>query len=377
MPGRSVVVAGAIVCAAVLRLLLIEGIKRVVTIAPNVRAVRLRVSNPAGSYGGAIELESSPNPEWRQSIGGDGERPGDVALRARGVPSVSILSRFALLTTCVLLAACGGGGGGSSGGSGGGGGNVRPDLPLPVPNAEMVRIFTNSAAPAETGAEQYRRGEAIVSRADSLFLTDVHVVTSSSAVPPRTVRSDCTGGSCVLLGQTIRSTDLALAGAPSPVLTKNGVTLVQYSDPDLRSYGAWMDHAGFAIQSEAYVQSGITHVPGYGIAGGDRTGAAPGATSLSWSGLMVGATRTSSGHVLQGDAALSWDGSDLDATFSSIRNLDLRRVHTTPSVTFTGMTVDAQGTFSDGSRGGDRIQGSFYGPSHAEVAGIVETADLA
>ena len=290
-------------------------------------------------------------------------------LRADGRP----LLRVALLTTCVLLAACGGGGGG---GSGGGGGNVRPDLPLPVPNAEMVRIFTGSVAPAETGAEQLRRGEAIVSRADSLFLTDVHVVTSSSAVPPRTVRSDCTGGSCVLLGQTIRSTDLALAGAPSPVLTKNGVTLVQYSDPDLRSYGAWMDHAGFAIQSETYVQSGITHVPGYGIAGGDRTGAAPGATSLSWSGLMVGATRTSSGHVLQGDAALSWDGSALDATFSSIRNLDLRRAHTTPSVTFTGMTVDAQGTFSDGSRGGDRIQGSFYGPSHAEVAGIVETADL-
>ena len=49
-------VAGAIVCAAVLRLLLIDGTKRVVTIAPNVRAVRLRVSNPAGSNGGAIEL---------------------------------------------------------------------------------------------------------------------------------------------------------------------------------------------------------------------------------------------------------------------------------------------------------------------------------
>ena len=286
---------------------------------------------------------------------------------------MSILSRFALLAACVLLAACGGGGGG-----GGGGGNVRPDLPLPVPNAEMVRIFTGSAAPAETGAEQYRRGEAIVPRADSLFLTDVHVVTSSSAVPSLTIRSDCTGGACVLLEQTIRSTDLAVAGVSSPVLTKNGVTLVQYSDPDLRSYGAWMDHAGFAIQSEPYVQSGITHVPGYGIAGGDRTGTAPGATSLSWSGLMVGGTRASSGeaHVLQGDAVLSWDGSDLDATFSSIRNLDLLRVHTTPSVTFTGVAVNAQGTFSDGSRGGDRIQGSFYGPSHAEVAGIVETADL-
>ena len=40
-----------------------------VTIAPNVRAVRLRVSNPDGSFGGVIGLESPPNPEWRQSIG--------------------------------------------------------------------------------------------------------------------------------------------------------------------------------------------------------------------------------------------------------------------------------------------------------------------
>ena len=49
--------------------LLIDGRKRVVTMAPNVRAVRLRVSNPVGSNGGAIELESPPNAEWRQSIG--------------------------------------------------------------------------------------------------------------------------------------------------------------------------------------------------------------------------------------------------------------------------------------------------------------------
>ena len=62
-------VAGAIVCAAVLRLLLIDGTKRVLTIAPNVRAVRLWVSNPEGSNGGAIELESPPNAGWRQSIG--------------------------------------------------------------------------------------------------------------------------------------------------------------------------------------------------------------------------------------------------------------------------------------------------------------------
>ena len=118
---------------------------------------------------------------------------------------MSILSRFALLTTCVLLAACGGGGGGG-GGSGGGGGNVRPDLPLPVPNAEMVRIFTNSAAPAETGAEQYRRGQTILPRADTLFATDAHVVTSSSAVPAFTIRSNCADGSCLLSATVNRQT---------------------------------------------------------------------------------------------------------------------------------------------------------------------------
>ena len=49
--------------------LLIDGRKRVLMMAPNVRAVRLRVSNPVGSNGGAIELESPPNAGWRQSIG--------------------------------------------------------------------------------------------------------------------------------------------------------------------------------------------------------------------------------------------------------------------------------------------------------------------
>ena len=46
----------------------VEGTKRIATIAPNVHAVRLRVSNPDGS-GGAVALESPPNPGWRQSIG--------------------------------------------------------------------------------------------------------------------------------------------------------------------------------------------------------------------------------------------------------------------------------------------------------------------
>ena len=46
----------------------VEGTKRIATIAPSVRAVRLRVSNPDGS-GGATALESAPNPGWWQSIG--------------------------------------------------------------------------------------------------------------------------------------------------------------------------------------------------------------------------------------------------------------------------------------------------------------------
>ena len=65
-PGRE---AGRPPGRSALSPLLIEGTKRVVMIAPNVRAVRLRVSNPAGSNGGAIELESPPNAGWRQSIG--------------------------------------------------------------------------------------------------------------------------------------------------------------------------------------------------------------------------------------------------------------------------------------------------------------------
>ena len=300
---------------------------------------------------------------------------------------MSILSRCALLTASVLLAACGGGGGG---GAGGGAGNVRPDLGssalaswLPV-NAGTARTLTRSAAPAETAAEQATRGNAIRARADSIFVSSAHQVNrgdgSISNVP-----ITCTGGPmCVGVADPSAQQDIstvveALSDVEETVLTKNGITLGQgahqITDGHIWVYGGWMNHAGFGIWNWL----NRTHNIVDGNVVGDLTGSAPGGSSLRWSGLMVGAVRSASpleSDPLQGDAALSWDGSDLDATFSSIRNLRLQRAHTTPTVTFTGMSVNAQGIFSDGSRGGNRIQGAFYGPDHAEAAGIVETADL-
>ena len=97
----------------------------------------------------------------------------------------------------------------------------------------------------------------------------------------------------------------------------------------------------------------------------------------TWRGLMVGTPRDGAlrGNVLQGDAALictlnGIDGS-LNAAFTDLRNLDSGAPHSTLALRFDNVPVAADGTYESGLTG-NRIQGGFYGPDHAEAAGIVE-----
>ena len=45
------------------------------------------------------------------------------------------------------------------------------------------------------------------------------------------------------------------------------------------------------------------------------------------------------------------------------------------TVIFSNLAVGPDGTFARGQSGG-RIQGGFYGPDHAEAAGIFEQQDI-
>ena len=96
---------------------------------------------------------------------------------------------------------------------------------------------------------------------------------------------------------------------------------------------------------------------------------------------MVGTPRDGAlrGNVLQGDAVLTYTlsgtGGALDAAFTDIKNLDRNAAHATPTMRFDDVPVADDGTYRAGLTG-NRIQGGFYGPNHAEAAGVVEQGGI-
>ena len=139
-----------------------------------------------------------------------------------------------------------------------------------------------------------------------------------------------------------------------------------------------MEHSGFAAHTEWFVVDGIRGDGRYGMAGGDLTGTRPLGTA-TWRGLMAGTPATGAGRDdrLQGDATLTYHtGSQrLNAAFTDIQNIDRLRAHSTSAVRFNDVSVDAGGRFQAGGTG-DRIQGGFYGPGHAETAGVFEGSNI-
>ena len=108
--------------------------------------------------------------------------------------------------------------------------------------------------------------------------------------------------------------------------------------------------------------------------------------TATWLGLMVG-TRVAGGargERLVGDAALTCDilsggdggtGPSLDVAFDGITNVDRGTARTVGTVLFENVSVVRDGTFARGQSGA-RIQGGFFGPGHAEAAGIFEQSGI-
>ena len=275
---------------------------------------------------------------------------------------------LALLT----LAACGGGGGG--------GASVAP-----ISDVGGARDLTGAQAPAETPADQAARAPGITARTDSLIVSTIVGETSHASLPTFRVHTDCAGTRCSWREPTTGgSGSIGLndreftSGSSRAILTKNGITVMEGQAEDTEAYGAWMDHAVFAVQSERTMIEGITVTGRYGIAGGDLTGVQPD-IAATWQGLMVGTPRDGAlrGNVLQGDALLTYmlTGNSLDAAFTDIKNLDSGAAYSTPSVRFEDVPVAANGAYEAGLTG-NRIQGGFYGPDHAEAAGIFEQGGI-
>ena len=284
--------------------------------------------------------------------------------------SVCALAAAAVLS----LTACGGGGSLGS---------------RPAPTPGDIRELTGLSAPTETGAAQQARGLDIFARADTLILSTMHGETGSAGVPSFRLLTECSGSRCTAtepLSGAVDTIELVNTpirqGAATAIGSKHGITLMSESSghtgADLASLGAWMEHGSFAIQSESQTGEEGTVDVLYGIALGGLAGTVP-AGSATWLGLMVGtpAAGDARGDRLVGTAELIYDldAGGLAAAFSGITNIDRGRAHSTEAVMFSNIAVAPDGTFKTG-QSGTRIQGGFFGPDHAEAAGIFEQSGI-
>ena len=285
-------------------------------------------------------------------------------------------SMFILAAAAILsLTACGGSGSLDS---------------RPAPTPGDIRELTGLSAPAETGVAQQERRPEILSRADSLIISTMHV---EAALPDgnRAFRlvSECSGPQCELLDPVSGETSAISLGAIAPVSgdaetigSAYGITLMSESGThmgvDKTSFGAWMEHGAFTFETDRSIGEGSGTIAAYALALGDLTGR-PLSGQAAWAGIMVGApvAGDDKGDRLVGTAELLYDldAGGLAAVFSGIRNVDRGRAHSTEAVMFSNIAVSPDGTFATG-QSGTRIQGGFYGPDHDEAAGIFEQSGI-
>ncbi len=280
----------------------------------------------------------------------------------------------------ILLTACGvGSGGGSS---------------TPIPDSVRARELAGGTAPIETAAQASVRGGAIASRTDSILVTDLLVHNSDPRIGTRTLDASCQGTSCSFReprtgsSSTVRLRDLGSESGlrVRPVMTRNGITTLLVSGTTavesagtvhVETYGAWMEHATFSIQTSSRRIEGVSVSLHGGVVGGDMTRSRPAAINATWNGLMVGTPRSAGrGNVLQGDARLTFtaDGpgnARLDAAFTDIVDLTRGARHTVSAIRFDDIPVTPDGTYRQGA-GRSSIQAGFYGRGHAETAGVFE-----
>ena len=270
----------------------------------------------------------------------------------------------------LFLSGCGGGGATS----------------VSVLDTETSRELTGAAPPAESQEDVSARVPGIASRSDSLVISTAYVDTSHENLPNFRLTARCVGTRCDLssssLGHvaTIRLSDLEFTSDTNTgdLGTRQGVTAFSFAGQSLTGLGAWLQHSGFQVSQERETIDEVTIKVRTGLVGGDLTGTQP-TGNATWRGIMFGMTATGAGRGerLQGDATLRYDlaASNLDISFDGIQNLDRRRAHSTATVRFDDVPVSSDGTFEAGLTG-NRVQGGFYGPEHAEATGVFDQANI-
>ncbi|MXW87864.1 MAG: transferrin-binding protein-like solute binding protein [Boseongicola sp. SB0673_bin_14] len=260
----------------------------------------------------------------------------------------------------------------------------------PVLGPDDIRELTGLSVPIETGTAQQQRQQGIIARADSLIISTTHVeVMLPEGTRSFRILAECSGSQCQTLDPVTGETDtrgldaVALAfGDAEAIGSAHGITLVSESAQHMgvagTSFGAWMEHGAFTLNTERAIGEEIESSFVYAIAAGDLTDL-PLAGSATWLGIMTGTPVVGDGEGdrLVGTAALNYDMSvgGLDAAFSGIWNIDRGTAHPVEALIFSDIAVGPNGTFATG-QSGTRIQGGFHGPGHAEVAGVFEQSGV-
>lgn len=267
-----------------------------------------------------------------------------------------IIVTFAALT----LAACGGGGGGGS-------------VPQPVPDTRPIVSAVGgqslNLSSVQIGAELTLQANL----ADTMRSTDFHTIDGDLLAS-----TTCRGAVCRVLGVEIYPSDFDFgAGTFEAVTVLNGVSIVQGASRQTMDgetetsagWGGWLDHTAFLVVGEAIEDAeGYGVGAGFGVSLGVAAGNVPVSGSATWRGVMIGYDFPRDEGLL-GDAALTADfaTASVDVVFSDVHELETGAAR----AGFGFNDVPLSGT-GFASRVGGRIEGAFYGPSHAEVGGIFE-----
>ena len=281
------------------------------------------------------------------------------------------LTMVAVLT----LAACSGGG---------------DSISERTPTSREIRELTGLSAPVETAAAQQARQQENSARVDSLILSTMRVeVVGQDGTHTFRWLPACAGTRCELhdpVTGTSNTFDLATSavvrGDAEAIGSAYGITLLsetgQNMGVDRTSLGAWMEHGSFGLFTDRLTGVEVESSYAYALVLGDLTNR-PLTGTATWLGIMVGTPTAGEdeGDRLVGTAALNYDmaAGGLDAAFSGIRNIDRGTAHGVEALLFSNLAVGPDGTFATGESG-TRIQGGFYGPDHAEAAGIFEQSDI-
>ncbi|MDE0307838.1 MAG: hypothetical protein OXI87_23585 [Albidovulum sp.] len=265
-----------------------------------------------------------------------------------------------LFVSCVFLGACFGGGGGSA-----------PPAPdLPIQDTSAVRSAVGGQPLNMTSTQIRGEISRLETMTDGVSLSDI--ITSGGRLY---AASRCSGAVCYVGGQRRTLQDLNLDLDYGPVMSRNGVAVVQahqetpfgVGEQVADVLGGILDHSGFATAAEYYQEAGSEYNPiAYGIAIGDSTGSVPRGGSATWRGVVTGANMASYEGIV-GDATLRADfsASNIDASFTNVHEMTTGADRA--SIYFYNVPFTSDG-FARGS-GSNRIEGKFYGPGHVEAAG--------